>query len=55
MKGGGSMGFFLSLVEIALKVVFKETFTALFKRKVSRNKERIAPMASRDDSDTTKV
>jgi hypothetical protein len=40
----------LSLVNIAMKVIFKETFTALIKRIVSRTKERIVPIGSKDDS-----
>ena len=44
------MDIFFSLVLIAAKVVFKETFTALVKFTMSRIKERIAPICSRDDS-----
>jgi hypothetical protein len=43
------MGIFLSFIEIAAKVIF----TALVKLIVSRIKERIAPIESRDDSATT--
>jgi hypothetical protein len=43
----------LSLISIAMKVVFKETFTALLKRIVSSKKERIVPISSKDDSDNT--
>ncbi|MCL2197665.1 MAG: hypothetical protein FWB80_01965 [Defluviitaleaceae bacterium] len=43
----------ISFLEIAAKVVFKITFTALAKYVVSRIKERAVPISSRKGSDET--
>jgi len=54
VEGGERMSLILSLLEIIVKAIVKTSVSALAKFAVSRIKERIAPIGSRNDSENNR-